>query len=653
MQITQMLIEEAKQLVALLPYIERATGKTAIRYGKSTFIKPCPFCDKTSHHFSINEVENYYNSFNGCVPGGSIIDFMIHYENLPKEEAIKKLLDMANLIPNKEEKMMTVTKSKNDAIKIEKVDFTALMEKAHRNVQQTDYFVNRGLTSKTIDKYKLGYADEGFIFAINNHSDILEKENDSSTAYKYFLPIWDNEEKCSYFLTRIDDSLKKDNMHKIHNLKGRQAQLLNERYLQGNDPQYDVIFVVEGYIDALSIEELDFPAIAINSVVNINKFSKLVQDNLNSLQDVTFIIIPDGDEAGDKLIENAHKRLSEIKVHYEIFKLPEGYKDVNEFLVADREGLKQFITDIADKITASKKGDFLINYLEDFLSTVRENKIKPISSHFPSLDNTLGGGFFPGLYVIGGATSVGKTAFVHQIADQVASEGIPVFYFSYEMSRIDLMARSLSRLSLLNDRNSAVSDVEIKTGRALPKVLTLIQKDYHLIVKNMEIYEGRFGENVDSIESKVQRLKRYHDSFLVVVDYLQVVNASKTSLMGERSTVDAVVTRFKQISRDYQVPVIAISSFNRSNYNLPVGFESFKESGAIEYSADVLMGLQFRDIHQLASQKDEQKKREQVERWKKKYPRELVVQILKNRFGDASSQIKFDYFTKHQFFREL
>jgi len=653
MQTTNMLIEEAKQLIALLPYIEKATGKTAIRYGKSTFIKPCPFCGKKSHHFSINEVENYYNSFNGCVPGGSIIDFMIHYENLSKEDAIKKLLDMANLIPNKEEQKMTTIKKKNDAIQIEEVDFTALMEKAHQNVQQTDYFVNRGLTSKTIDQYKLGYADEGFIFAINNHSDILEKENDSSTAYKYFLPIWDNEEKCSYFLTRIDDSLKKDNMHKIHNLKGRQAQLLNERYLQGNDPQYDVIFVVEGYIDALSIEELDFPAIAINSVVNINKFSKLVQDNLNSLQDTTFIIIPDGDEAGDKLIENAHKKFSDINVHYEICELPKKYKDVNEFLVADREGLKQFITDIANKTLSSKKGDFLIHYLEEFLSTIKENKIKPISSHFPALDNTLGGGFFPGLYVIGGATSVGKTAFVHQIADSIASDITPIFYFSYEMSREDLMARSLSRLSLLKDKNNALDATAIKTGRGINQIIPLITNEYRSIAEKMEIYEGRFGASVDIIEKKVQQLKKYYESFLVVVDYLQVLTSSKNSLMGERSTVDAVVTRLKQISRDYQVPVIAISSFNRSNYHLPVGFESFKESGTIEYSADVLMALQYRDIYQLATIKDEQRKREQIERFKKKHPREVELQILKNRFGEASHQIKYDYYSKYQLFREL
>lgn len=648
-----MLIEKAKRDVSLLDYIESATGTDAKRYGKSTFIKPCPFCHKNKHHFSINEEGNYYNSFNNCVPGGTIIDFMMHYEHLSKEDAIKKLLEMANLTPEQEEKTMKSTKEKNVTKPVEKeIDFTDLIEQAHLKIQQTDYFVNRGLTSKTISKYKLGYAEEGFTFAIKNHSAIQEKENEFSKAYKYFLPIWNSEGRCSYFLTRIDDSLKTDKMHKIHNLKGRTMQLLNERYLQGIGQQ-DVIFVVEGYIDALSIEEVGYPAIALNSVVNANRFSELVKENEKALQNITFIVIPDGDEAGARLIENINTKLNDVNVKYELCELPGGYKDVNEFLVADRQGFEQFILGVANKAIASNKGDFLVNYLENFLTVVKENKINPISSQFKFMDDALGGGFFPGLYVLGGPTSVGKTAFVHQIADQVASTGIPVFYFSYEMSRIDLMARSLSRLSLLNDRNSAITDVEIKTGKALAQALALIQKDYHSIADNMEIYEGRFGESVAAIESKIQRLKKHHESFLVVVDYLQVVNASKTSLMGERSTVDAVVTRLKQISRDYQIPVIAISSFNRSNYNLPVSFESFKESGTIEYSADVLMGLQFRDIHQLANQKDEQKRREQVERWKKKYPRELELQILKNRFGDASSQMKFDYFTRYQFFREL
>lgn len=49
----------------------------------------------------------------------------------------------------------------------------------------------------------------------------------------------------------------------------------------------------------------------------------------------------------------------------------------------------------------------------------------------------------------------------------------------------------------------------------------------------------------------------------------------------------------KRISRDYKIPVIAISSFNRDNYSAPVNTAAFKESGAVEYSADVLIGLQY------------------------------------------------------------
>ena len=47
------------------------------------------------------------------------------------------------------------------------------------------------------------------------------------------------------------------------------------------------------------------------------------------------------------------------------------------------------------------------------------------------------------------------------------------------------------------------------------------------------------------------------------------------------------------MSRDYRLPIIGISSFNRDNYTAPVNLASFKESGAIEYSSDVLIGLQY------------------------------------------------------------
>jgi replicative DNA helicase len=64
----------------------------------------------------------------------------------------------------------------------------------------------------------------------------------------------------------------------------------------------------------------------------------------------------------------------------------------------------------------------------------------------------------------------------------------------------------------------------------------------------------------------------------------------------DKQNTDKTVLELKRISRDYKLPVIGISSFNRDNYTAPVNMAAFKESGAIEYSSDVLIGLQYQGM---------------------------------------------------------
>ncbi|WP_026023501.1 DnaB-like helicase C-terminal domain-containing protein [Lysinibacillus boronitolerans] len=155
------------------------------------------------------------------------------------------------------------------------------------------------------------------------------------------------------------------------------------------------------------------------------------------------------------------------------------------------------------------------------------------------------------------------------------------------------------------------------------------------------------------IEERIEKIGKFQKQFVVVIDYLQVINAKKASTLGERSTIDTVVISLKQISRKFNIPILLISAFNRSNYYQPVSFEGFKESGVIEYTADVLMGLQFRNLAQIASQKDDFKKKEVIESFKLKEPRDVTLQVLKNRFGNASAQLDLQYFAKYNYFRSI
>ena len=91
------------------------------------------------------------------------------------------------------------------------------------------------------------------------------------------------------------------------------------------------------------------------------------------------------------------------------------------------------------------------------------------------------------------------------------------------------------------------------------------------------------------------------------------------------------------------IPVAAISSFNRQGYKEAVTMESFKESGAIEYSSDVLIGLQAKG----AGKKDFD-----VNAAKRKDPREIELVILKNRNGRTGDTIAYEYYPLFNYFKE-
>jgi len=111
----------------------------------------------------------------------------------------------------------------------------------------------------------------------------------------------------------------------------------------------------------------------------------------------------------------------------------------------------------------------------------------------------------------------------------------------------------------------------------------------------------------------------------------------------DKQNTDKAVMELKRISRDFKLPLIAVSSFNRQNYKNPVAMEAFKESGAIEYSSDVLIGLQVKgagsenlDINEI----------------KKQDPRQVELVILKNRNGRMGDTIPYSYYPLFNRFTE-
>ena len=143
---------------------------------------------------------------------------------------------------------------------------------------------------------------------------------------------------------------------------------------------------------------------------------------------------------------------------------------------------------------------------------------------------------------------------------------------------------------------------------------------------------------------------------VVIIDYLQIL-APYSEKMTDKQNTDKNVLELKRLSRDFQIPVIGISSFNRENYKTPVSMASFKESGTIEYSCDILIGMQYAGWDYQEKEKESDRllrlhfiRQEMDKRAKNGEPQIIQLKILKNRNG-ARGSVCFEFFPRFNYFR--
>lgn len=272
---------------------------------------------------------------------------------------------------------------------------------------------------------------------------------------------------------------------------------------------------------------------------------------------------------------------------------------------------------------------------------------------FPNLDQECTG-LYPGLYVIGAISSLGKTTFCLQMLDQLAAAGEKSIYFSLEQNRMELITKSVSRITAQNDMKSchaiesitkAVSAINIRRGHITDEVKAAV-KDYAKIAGNIDLVHCGFGVTVEYITDYVEKyIAATGEKPVIFVDYLQVLQTQNQKL-SKQERMDSIVAALKKLQVDNDLVILVISSLNRQNYLAPIDFESFKESGGIEYTADVVWGIQLqimRSQEMFEKEKDIIKKRKAVIAAKKEIPRKVELCCLKNRYGISSYYAAFKY----------
>ena len=223
----------------------------------------------------------------------------------------------------------------------------------------------------------------------------------------------------------------------------------------------------------------------------------------------------------------------------------------------------------------------------------RTDGMSGIASGFHALDRMTSGWQNSDLVILAARPAMGKTAFALSMAKNIAvDQNIPVALFSLEMSNVQLINRVIVN-------TCEIKGEKIKSGQLEDyEWAQLDNKIKDLIGKPMFV-DDTPSLSVFELRTKARRLVKEHGVKLIMIDYLQLMNASGMSFGSRQEEVSTSSRSLKGLAKELNIPILALSQLNRGVENRPGGentldskrpqLSDLRESGAIEQDADMVI----------------------------------------------------------------
>ncbi len=302
----------------------------------------------------------------------------------------------------------------------------------------------------------------------------------------------------------------------------------------------------------------------------------------------------------------------------------------------------------------NKYGDGALDFHQAMQKTVelatkaqaRGGQISGVTTGFIEIDRLLGGAQPSDLLILGGRPGSGKTSLATNMAFHAARQyvrdveagaefpsGAPVLFFSLEMAAQQLSARILSEqteIEMWKIRNGRLSDSEWEKF-----VLTMQE------LSTLPLYiDDAGGISIAQIAARARRMKREKNIGLIVIDYIQLVAASR-NYENRVQEITEVTKGLKNLAKELDIPILALSQLSRGvdarDDKRPV-LSDLRESGSIEQDADVVMFV-YREEYYLATREPEAGTPEHA-KWVEKLERvtnRAEVLVEKHRHGATRS----------------
>ena len=631
---------------------------------------------KKSAAFSI-EKDGIHGKCFSCQFYGDVFDYVAARDKISVAEATRRMIDKYE--PGAVRSRPSAAEDFSPSYRVEEPSappppaappaaagksFAEQIERAHAALKGSEgerYLLSRGLKLETLERFNIGFEPSHYFPGARASHPAIMFPYDRGGHYVGWRAIGPHFDGC---------------FDKPKTAEAGEEPVFNAGALYHGGP----VFVVESQLDAITIEQEGGRAVAIGGG-GLRKLERQIEKKAPA---GTLILCFDNDGPGEADYKKAAEMLTGKGLPFIKGDISGSAKDPNDLLqqggplreniASALENVEQERKKAEDERRAQRQQESAAGYINGFMEELRRSKAAPaIATGFPGLDRILDGGLYPGLYIIGAITSLGKTTFTLQLCDQIAASGHDVLFFSLEMARQELMAKSISRLTYDITRRRKLPQQQAKTTRGilasrrwdnysreeLQIMAEAIDEYRDKISSHIWIYEGVGDIGVEQIRAEVEKHIAITGRLpIVAIDYLQIA-APVDMRASDKQNTDKNVLELKRLSRDKGIPVFGISSLNRDNYTAPINNAAFKESGAIEYSSDVLIGLQLSGMDYQEGETDKNRDKRIRELFKEQKARGnqggaelLQLKILKNRNGKSGTDALFLYYPMFNHYEE-